>query len=177
MNHDQNFLNLYFSKYWQPGIHRGISSPHEIVKHIKQEEWLLDVGCGRNQFKSLHTNTIGIDPAFDEADFKTTIENFEFSKFKFDVATCLGSINFGDEFTINNQIKKIVSLLKPTGRIYWRLNPGRYDHRNDQCYLVPFFNWDFVKLQKFADKYSFIQLNEQTDGSSDKIRLYAEWKR
>jgi hypothetical protein len=176
MQHDQEFLNHYFSTIWVPK-NNSISDPDTIVKCIKEEEWLLDVGCGRNPFKKLHANTIGVDPAFDEADFKSTIESFEFSQFQFDVATCLGSINFGTKDIIDNQIKKVVSLLKPTARIYWRLNPGRHDHNNQQCYSIPFFNWDFETLLEFANKYGFDQVNEQEEKQTDKLRLYAEWKR
>jgi hypothetical protein len=176
MKHDQELLNEYFSKIWIPGAGRGITSPETIVKKIKPEEWLLDVGCGKNPFKNLHIKTIGIDPAFDEADYKCTIEEFS-NPFKFDVATCLGSINFGSIAIIEQQIDKVVSLLQPKSRIYWRLNPGRKDHGNEECNHVPFFPWTFEILNEFAVKHNYKQENETVDEHATRPRLYAEWIR
>jgi hypothetical protein len=174
--HNQEFLNNYFRNHWTAGNTRGITSPEEIVKKINSHEWLLDVGCGRNPFKVLHINTIGIDPAFDEADYKCTIEEFN-NSFKFDVATCLGSINFGSFDVIENQIDKVVSLLQPKSRIYWRLNPGRKDHDNEECNQVPFFPWTFEILRQFALKHNYVQTSEEIDAHISRPRLYAEWHR
>lgn len=176
MSHDQQLLNEYFSKTWIPGSGRGITSPECIIKKINSEEWLLDVGCGKNPFKNLHIKSIGIDPAFDEATYKCTIEEFS-NPFKFDVATCLGSINFGNIETIELQINKVVSCLKPVSRIYWRLNPGRKDHGNEECVGVPFFPWTFEILQEFALRHNYIQTNETVEEHATRPRLYAEWSR
>lgn len=177
MEHDQKFLNQYFSKHWVPGSNQGITNPREIVKKIDPSEWLLDVGCGKNPFKVLHARTIGIDPAFCEADYQCTIEEYKPKNMKFDVATCLGSINFGTKEIIDFQISKVVDCLKPQARIYWRLNPGRHDHGNNECLQVPFFEWNFFILKEFADKYGFTQKEEQVDGHKERPRLYAEWHR
>ena len=59
----------------------------------------------------------------------------------FDVATCLGSINFGSIDVISKQIAKVVSCLKPKSRVYWRLNPGRQDHPNRFCENIDYFPW------------------------------------
>jgi hypothetical protein len=93
------------------------------------------------------------------------------------VATCLGSINFGSEEVIARQIDKVVSCLKPTSRIYWRLNPGRKDHDSELCNRIPFFPWTFEKLKEFADKYGFNQSNIEYETDGKVIRLYAEWHR
>ena len=176
MNHDQNLLNEYFSNYWVPGNNRGITSPVEITKLITEDEWQLDVGCGTNPFKEFRKNVIGIDPAFDQADIKCTIEEYVPDRL-FDVATCLGSINFGTIETIEKQIDKVVSCLKPVSRIYWRLNPGRKDHDNEECNQVPFFPWTFEILRQFAIKHNYVQLVEETDAHISRPRLYAEWHR
>jgi 2-polyprenyl-3-methyl-5-hydroxy-6-metoxy-1,4-benzoquinol methylase len=175
MKHNQEFLNFYFSEIWSPGNSNGITSHQEIAKKIKNE-WVLDVGCGTNPFKSLIKNVIGIDPAFDQADYKCTIEDYYPDRL-FDVATCLGSINFGDEITIEKQIDKVVNCLKPNSRIYWRLNPGRQDHGNQECFNIPFFPWTFEKLDQFAKKYNYLQTVEMIDHHPSRSRLYAEWHR
>lgn len=176
MKHNQENLNNYFANYWVPGNSRGITSPSEITKLIDPSEWQLDVGCGINPFKELRSNVIGIDPAFDQADFKCTIEEYVPDRL-FDVATCLGSINFGTIETIEEQIDKVVSCLKPISRIYWRLNPGRKDHDNEECNQVPFFPWTFEILRQFALKHNYIQTAEEIDAHISRPRLYAEWHR
>ena len=58
---------------------------------------------------------------------------------KFDVAFCLGSINFGNESNILNQIECVINCLNPQARIYWRCNPGLHDHGNEECETIEFF--------------------------------------
>ena len=174
--HNQELLNNYFSNHWKTGNTRGITSPEEISKYIKEDEWVLDVGCGENPFKKLLTNVVGIDPAFSQADFRCTIEEYVPDRL-FDVATCLGSINFGGIETIEKQIDSVVACLKPKSRIYWRLNPGRHDHNNAECAGIPFFPWSFEILRTFAEKHNYTQTLEEIDSHVSRPRLYAEWHR
>ena len=151
-----------------------------IAQKIAPHEQVLDVGCGQNPFRALLPNVVGIDPAFDQADVKCTIEQFQTDQL-FDVATCLGSINFGSEETIRLQVAKVVSLLKPRARIYWRLNPGRKDHADPSCESIPFFPWTLEYLNELADQHGFCQENAQVESGASLgksvVRLYAEWHR
>jgi hypothetical protein len=174
--HNQLLLNDYFSKHWITGENRGITDPKEISKRIDANKWLLDVGCGNNPFKKLLKNVVGIDPAFNEADYKCTIEEYQ-PDILFDVATCLGSINFGSEDIIEFQINKVVDCLKTQSSIYWRLNPGRHDHDNQECLNIIFFPWTFEKLNYFAKKHNYVQTIEKIDEHPIRPRLYAEWHR
>lgn len=179
MTIDRNILNDYFANIWKPNRFAGQnnpSSPIVIAKNIKKDEWLLDVGCGYNPFKCLVENVIGVDPANDAADYKVCIEDFEYPE-PFDVATCLGSINFGDYKDIERQIEKVVSLLKDDSRIYWRLNPGLFDHDNKEQFKISFFPWTFEKLNMYAGYFGFEQRNEQIEQNANSKRLYAEWYR
>lgn len=174
---DQEFLNYYFSNHWKPSLSaHNHSSYKSIAQKISDREIVLDVGCGDNPFKKLLKNVVGIDPAFDEADYKVTIEDFE-TDIRFDVALCLGSINFGTQETISKQIRKIASLMKTKSRIFWRLNPGRKDHADPLCQKIEFFPWSFEKLQFFADIYGYQQINCQIDSNGKVERLYVEWIR
>lgn len=177
MRLDIDFLNDYFENHWKPSLTAYHASSYEnIAKNILDTQYLLDVGCGDNPFKHLVKNSYGIDPANNAADEKISIENFVSTK-KYDVITCLGSINFGDEEIISKQIEKVVSCLSNEGRIFWRLNPGRKDHDNELCNRVPFFPWTFEKLKEFSELHNFKQLNESIDQDNNVIRLYAEWHR
>jgi hypothetical protein len=176
MTHNQTLLNEYFSKTWKPGNSRGLTSHERLATLIHKDEWVLDAGCGENQFKQLGLQVVGIDPAFEQADIKCTIEDYIPDR-QFDVATCLGSINFGSEEVVARQIAKVVSCLKTTSRVYWRLNPGRHDHGNEECNSVPFFPWTFEKLREYACQHNYIQTAEQIDEHPTRPRLYAEWHR
>jgi hypothetical protein len=179
--HNQSLLNEYFGTKWKPNSNvHTYSGPAAIAQKISAGESVLDVGCGQNPFKEFLPNVMGIDPAFDEADIKCTIEEFETDQL-FAVATCLGSINFGSEATIRSQVAKVVSLLKPRARIYWRLNPGRRDHQHSDCETIPFFPWTLEFLNQLAVEHGFVQENTQTESGAslgrDVLRLYAEWHR
>jgi hypothetical protein len=170
---NQAELNNYFGIYWRGHLNTYLYSGSSLAKKIKPHEWVLDVGCGINSFKPLIANLVGIDPAFGQADYQTTIEDFQTDQ-RFDVALCLGSINFGNENTILNQIKCVVNLLKPTARIYWRVNPGLQDHGNKECYAIEFFPWSPGLLTDFAREFGFEVAELKNDLNN---RLYCEWSR
>jgi len=177
MTTDQNFLNNYFRYNWKPSTDAYQWSSYEVIaSKIKNNEWLLDVGCGHNPFKKLVSNVIGIDPACDEADYKITIEEFIPDRL-FDVATCLGSINFGDKQKIETQIKKVVSCLKEDAIIYWRCNPGRKDHVHQDCEQIDFFPWSFDYHRLYSKKFGFSCVNEHIESNGRVERLYCEWRR
>jgi hypothetical protein len=170
---NQQDLNNYFSTHWRGHLNTYLYSGPSLAKKIKPNEWVLDVGCGINSFKPVIKNLIGIDPAFVQADYQTTIEEFKTEQ-RFDVALCLGSINFGTEETIKNQIKCVVSLLNPVARIYWRCNPGRQDHGNKECKEIDFFPWSEKLLNQYAQEFGFELVDLKQDTNN---RLYAEWTR
>lgn len=175
--HDQANLNRYFSEHWQPNGTAYQWSGHARLAELLKDQRVLDVGCGHNPFQhEFKLNVWGIDPAFTEADEVCTIEEYQ-PRELFDVATCLGSVNFGDERVIAAQIAKIVACLKPQSRIYWRLNPGRKDHISPECQSVPFFPWDFQRLRAYAQQHGFEQVEEHVEQDERALRLYAEWVR
>jgi hypothetical protein len=170
---DQQYLNNYFSQVWRGHLNTYLYSGLNIAKKINPDEWVLDVGCGINLFKPLVANLIGIDPAFGQADYQCTIEDFETDQ-RFDVALCLGSINFGTEETIKNQINCVVNLLNPKARIYWRCNPGRQDHGNKECKEIDFFPWSDKLLLQYAKEFGFTVVDMKDDINN---RIYCEWSR
>jgi hypothetical protein len=170
---NQQTLNNYFNTHWRGQFNQYLFTGPNLAKKIQPNEWVLDVGCGANVFKPLVANLVGIDPAFAQADVVTTIENFATEQ-RFDVAFCLGSINFGQEQTIKHQIQCVVNLLKEQARIYWRCNPGLQDHGNLQCQQIDFFPWSPALLEQYANEFGFKVVEIQQDLNN---RLYAEWAR
>jgi hypothetical protein len=176
MTVNQNYLNEYFHTTW----HRKNGSLDNLEKtgwalinKINPGESVVDVGCGANPFKGKIPNLIGFDPAFDQADVKCTIEEFTTDE-KFDVAFCLGSINFGDVADIERQIAKVITLLKSKARIYWRCNPGAQDHGNEECKEISFYPWTMEEHVRLADKFNFKLVECSWDTRN---RIYAEWTR
>lgn len=169
----QDDLNKYFSTVWTSNLDQYMYSGWSLVDQIQSNELVLDVGCGRNLFKSRILNLVGIDPAFADADYQTTIEEFK-TDLKFNVALCLGSINFGTEEIILRQIESVVSLLEVQARIYWRCNPGLHDHANPECLDIDFFPWTFQHHLDYSERFGFACPVLAWDNNN---RIYAEWIR
>ena len=165
----------YFSSTWlrrDRGLDKYRYSGWALLDRIGREEKVLDVGCGNNPFKG-RLDVFGIDPATPNADELVAIEDFG-SDTKFDVALCLGSINFGTEEDINLQIGCVSSHLAPAARIFWRCNPGLHDHQNDEFTAIAVFPWTFDHHERFARAHGFsVQCIEWDTGD----RIYAEWQR
>ena len=170
---NQHELNNYFSTKWRSQLDEYIYSGWELIGQFHPDEHILDVGFGFNEFKPKVPNLIGIDPANDKADHKVSIEDFSTFQ-KFNVALCLGSINFGTEDTIKKQIECVIRLLRNDGRIYWRCNPGVYDHGNEECNDIQFFPWTFDKHLELAEFFGYKVSQLEWDSNN---RIYAEWHR
>jgi hypothetical protein len=168
----QSELNNYFNTLWLPNLQKYQYSGWQLIDKVSPSEHVLDVGCGPNLFKGKIPNLTGIDPAFVEADYQTTIEEFQTDQ-RFDVAFCLGSINFGNKLTVMNQIACVVNHLKPTARIYWRCNPGIADHGNEACKMIEFYPWTLEEHVKLSELFGF----KLTVACWDDNRIYAEWSR
>ena len=166
-------LNEYFAKTWKSNLDQYQYSGWALVDQILPGETVIDVGCGYNEFRRRIPTLVGIDPAFAEADYRLSIEGFQSAE-RFDVAFCLGSINFGDEATILNQITHVIRLLKSSARIYWRCNPGIADHGNEECKNIEFFPWTLDKHVKYSEQFGFRLITCKWDSGN---RLYAEWSR
>ena len=108
-------MDSYFNGIWKDTNYQYLEhSGYSLVDYVnsKNPSSVLDVGCGYNKLKSKIKNLIGIDPFNDAADIKVSIEDYNSAPY--DMALCLGSINFGDEKTIDKQIDKLHTL--------WRLS-------------------------------------------------------
>lgn len=172
--HNQDYLNFYFSKVWSGKMDQYQYSGWALLNKVQPGERVLDVGCGDNLFKDKLPDLLGIDPANSKADQLVTIENFV-PDYKFDVAFCLGSINFGNDEVILRQIRKVISCLNSkNARIYWRCNPGQQDHNNSECKEIDFYPWSFEKLEYYAKYFEFEVVEMCWDTNN---RIYSEWKK
>jgi hypothetical protein len=143
---------------------------------------IIDVGCGDNEWKQYFGDKlIGIDPFNENADFIIGVNEYAPEHLnKYDVALALGSINFGDQTEIERQIGNVVHMVKPGGKIYWRMNPG-ITHDNPQAQWVDFFPWSEEYIKDIASRCNCIVNEISWDHTEVDVdvrwgnRLYSEW--
>ena len=145
-------MNSYFNGIWKDTNYQYLEhSGYSLVDYVnnKKPSSVLDVGCGYNRLKSLIPNLIGIDPFNDAADIKTSLE--EYKSVPYDIALCLGSINFGDEETIDKQIDKLHTLWRREA--IFRVNPGIPHAGWDD--FIEWYQWTPEKIKGIAKRYNY----------------------
>lgn len=169
---DNQCLNAYFSKIWQPNMKKWKYSGLKLIDEVNalNPRSVLDAGCGYNEFKGKIKNLIGIDPYNDMADYKVSIMDFR-SNEKFDVIMCLGSINFGSQDKITAEIAKIVHLLEEGGTIFFRVNPG-VSHDRLESRWIEFFAWNVPFIIELAEKFNLKILDIRDDANQRKYFVY-----
>ena len=175
-----DFLRDYFTNTWPSSRTAGLDGYYwtgfRLIEEIKDNERVIDVGCGVNPFKRHIPNLFGIDITDIGCDEVCAIEDYEVIEpyeDYYDVAFCLGSLNFGDRELIQLQCKRVSEALKPKARIYWRCNPGHRDHGNNRVNDVPFFNWTIEDHFELAKENGF----KVTEFMPDNNRMYVKWER
>ena len=169
---DDQCLNAYFSKIWQPDMKKWKYSGLKLVDEVNalNPRSVLDVGCGYNEFKGKIRNLTGIDPYNDRADYKVSIMDFR-SNEKFDVILCLGSVNFGSQDKITAEIAKTVHLLEEGGTIFFRVNPG-VSHDTKESRWIEFFAWNVPFIIELAEKFNLKVLDIRDDANQRKYFVY-----
>lgn len=146
----------YFSGVWQDENFASLKySGYQLVEYVnsKNPKKVLDVGCGFNRFKGKINNLYGIDPYNNQADHKIFLE--EYKGPKVDVVLCLGSINFGDEQNIDNQIRILDNIW--TNECIFRVNPGlKHTWRNKNDYQnIVWYPWTTKKIYQIKEQYNY----------------------
>ena len=121
---DRECLRNYFSNVWQAETKKYKYSGLSIIDEVNalKPRKVIDLGCGYNEFKGKIDNLIGVDPYNKKADITSSILGYKTSE-KFDVAICLGSINFGSSDKIIAELASAVNLVTDGGLLYFRVNP------------------------------------------------------
>lgn len=191
---DEILLNRYFQAsenpeeegiYWTQQLEFDTRRTGKMLQERLQSmpnADILDVGCGDNDWKKLLGDRVhGIDPYNTNADTVKGIMDFK-TDHKWKVVLALGSINFGDENTIFEQVKRVTELVAPGGLIFWRCNPG-ITHDNKHAQWIDFYPWSHEKMQEFADKIGGFEIDvlDWDHQGDDTIRwgnrIYSEWRR
>jgi hypothetical protein len=147
---DNTVLTRYFSKVWQPETKKYKYSGLSIIDEVNamNPNAVIDIGCGYNEFKGKIQNLIGIDPFNSRADVNSTVLDYKTDQ-KFDVAICLGSINFGSSDKIISELTAAVNLVKAGGLLYFRVNPGQ-QHVKPEAHWINFYDWDPVFVSNMS---------------------------
>ena len=169
---DNQCLNAYFSKIWQPDMKKWKYSGLKLVDEVNalNPRSVLDVGCGYNEFKGKIHNLTGIDPYNDRADHKISIMDFQPNQ-RFDVILCLGSINFGSRDKVTAEIAKTVLLLEDGGTIFFRVNPG-VNHDRSEARWIEFFAWNVPFIIELAQQFNLKVLDIRDDANQRKYFVY-----
>ena len=166
-------IDYYFRHNWKPDYDKFDLTGWKLLDKIDKNAHILDIGCGYNLFKEHFPNLYGIDPYNDKADEEIKFEDYQPHK-NFDVFLALGSLNFGDEKTVDNQIKHLYNITKKNDIIIWRQNPGLGDHPWQGVEEIKFFPWSKDYNEHFCSKYNF-ELKTFVKDKGD--RYYVEWSR
>lgn len=160
---DDRILDTYFGwdqtkgqdgGYWTQQINFKTRNTGQILVDrigVNTTKKILDVGCGDNEFKQYFGEQLtGIDPYNERADIQVSLENY-IAPEEYDIVFALGSINFGDEERISEQVTQVIKFCKPGGMIVIRVNPG-ITHDHPKAQWIDFFEWDENYIRKFAEQ-------------------------
>jgi len=165
-------LKKYFTTTWQPITKKYKYSGLSIVDEVNNLKPLkvLDLGCGYNEFKGKINNLVGVDPYNEKADINSSILEYKSAE-QYDVTICLGSINFGTVDKIYAELKNAVSLTKPNGLLYFRVNPGE-QHKAPEAQWIEFFNWTNEFIINSASVLNCSILTLEQEVSDRGVRYY-----
>ena len=166
---DRAVLKNYFSRVWQPETKKFKYSGLAIIDEVNamSPANVIDIGCGYNEFKGKINNLIGIDPYNDRADIDVHTLDYK-PDVQFDVAICLGSINFGSSDKILAELENVVSMVKSGGMLYFRVNPG-IQHDKPAAKWINFYDWDPVFISNAAQ---YLNCDVLTLRQDDNNRFY-----
>ena len=158
---DQNFANLTYSGY-------------QLVDYVNSLEprSVLDIGCGYNRFKNKIHKLIGVDPYNKAADIPLPLEKI-CTTMKYDVVLALGSINFGDESVIDNQMEIIDKIFDREA--IFRVNPGIPHDWADVADIqgIHWYPWTKDKIYAIADHYKYnVKRFEEEHVSQGHLRYF-----
>jgi hypothetical protein len=147
---DRECLRNYFGNVWHAETKKYKYSGLAIIDEVNamNPANVIDIGCGFNEFKGKIKNLVGIDPYNDKADISVHTLDYK-PDIEYDVAICLGSINFGSSDKILGELENVVHMVKSGGFLYFRVNPG-IQHNRPAAKWINFYDWDPVFISNAA---------------------------
>tara|TARA_B100001113_G_scaffold347238_1_gene339335 strand:+ start:1407 stop:1907 length:501 start_codon:yes stop_codon:yes gene_type:complete len=143
-------MESYFSGIWQDQNFEHLEySGYQLVDYVNDQKpsSVIDVGCGYNRFKGKINRLVGIDPYNPAADVKSSIEDYR--GVAFDIALCLGSINFGN---VDYQLERLHVLWRKEA--IFRVNPG-IPHDWTDYGDIEWYPWTPKKIYEVAKRFNY----------------------
>lgn len=170
---DKRYLNRFFGEIWKPNTELYQYSGWGLVEQINQTnpKSVLDFGCGYNPFKGRIKNLVGIDPYNNCADYMVDILEFKVEPESFDHIIVFGSLNFNSRDEIDERFARLVSILMPGGKMYFRANPGILWPTGP---YVDIFPWSFEVAYELGQLHN---LTLETFKKDNNDRLYFVYKK
>lgn len=169
-------MESYFSGKWSDSSFDSYKwSGYRLVDEVNSHNpsLVLDVGCGFNRLKGKVNNLVGIDPYNDYADIKVSLEDYTGDPA--DIVLCLGSINFGDDYTIDRQMEILNNLWRK--KAYFRVNPGIEHSWHDKADWdgIHWYNWTKDKINSICATYKYdLGRLEEEHTTQGHLRYYFE---
>jgi len=165
---DKRYMNRFFGEIWKPNTEVYQYTGWALVEEINKRnpKAVLDFGCGYHPFKGRINNLIGIDPFNNCADYMVDILEFNADPESYDNIIVFGSLNFNSRDEIEKRFAKLVSVLMPGGKMYFRANPGILWPKGP---YVDIFPWSFEVANTLAKTHN---LTLETFKKDNNNRLY-----
>lgn len=153
--------------YWNTDLNCYHISGFAILPDLLalKPKTILDLGCGYNEFKKFIPHLVGIDLTNTHADVIGNFTDYECEDESQDVLLALGSINFGDHDTVDNQMAWMTKKLKPGGTMFIRVNPAEAP---DDSIVEKFYIWTMEDIYKFSVKYG-LTIQDSTIKFEDRL--------
>jgi len=121
-----DLVHFFSPERWRSPLKDFEHSGYALVEEVAalKPRFVVDAGCGYNLFKGKIPNLIGIDLANPAADLVCDILDAPIAEGTIDVILALGSVNYGDEDLIVEQLTCLARWLAPDGTLIMRANPG-----------------------------------------------------
>lgn len=161
MNGDHAALRAFFHpSAWSSSLDRFPLSGFALVDAVAalRPRFVVDAGCGYNEFKGRIPNLLGIDLVNPAADLVCDMCEAPIKDGTIDVVLALGSVNFGDAAQIERTLTVLVRWLTPNGVLVMRGNPGEpLDPR------IRVFPWSKAAIELFAGRLglSVLDISEE----------------
>jgi hypothetical protein len=120
-------LRRYFAPpAWKSSLAQFERSGFALARRVLAlgPRFVVDAGCGYNEFKGRIGNLLGIDLVNPSADWVCSFEEAPLVPGSIDVVLALGSINFGGEAEVLSGLTTVAGWLSPGGTLFMRGNPG-----------------------------------------------------
>jgi hypothetical protein len=149
IDQDEELRRFFSPHHWTSYLRLFDKSGFALVSRVAelQPRFVVDAGCGYNEFKGKIRNLLGIDLVNPGADLVCDFNEAPIKANSIDVVLALGSINFGDEDNILRDLRAVTGWLTCGGTMFMRANPGE---KLDERIVV--FPWSRGKIISLGER-------------------------